>query len=57
MRWIWAPTILIPIWVGDKYKHHWTPGFRDRFAYAPSDITEPWHPGGGVAAILRRSPH
>ena len=30
-------------WVGDKHKHHWTPGFRDRFAYAPSDITEPWH--------------
>ena len=41
-------------WVGDKHKHHWTPGFRDRFAYAAVGYYRTVaSPGGGVAAILR----
>jgi len=29
--------------VGRTHKHTWTEEFRDRRAYAPSDITEPWY--------------
>ena len=28
--------------VGEKHKHHWTERFRDKQAYVPKDITEPW---------------
>lgn len=28
--------------VGEKHKNHWVPGYRDKWAYAPEDITEPW---------------
>lgn len=28
--------------VGEKHKHNWTEGFRDKQAYLPQDITEPW---------------
>lgn len=27
--------------VGEKHKHRWTDGFRDKEAYVPSDITQP----------------
>ena len=31
--------------VGEKHKHRWTEGFRDKQAYVPEDITETWdHP-------------
>ena len=29
--------------VGTKHKHYWTDAWRDRMAYNPQDITEPWH--------------
>ena len=29
--------------VGEKHKHRWTEGFRDKQAYVPEDITEPWN--------------
>ena len=28
--------------VGEKHKHRWTDGFRDKQAYVPEDITESW---------------
>ena len=28
--------------VGIKHKHRWSDGFRDKQAYVPEDITEPW---------------
>ena len=28
--------------VGTKHKHRWKEGFRDKQAYVPEDITEPW---------------
>ena len=28
--------------VGTKHKHRWKEGFRDKHAYMPEDITEPW---------------
>ena len=28
--------------VGETHKNHWTPGHRDKWAYAPKDITYPW---------------
>ena len=28
--------------VGSKHKHRWKEGFRDKQAYVPDDITEPW---------------
>ena len=28
--------------VGEKHKHQWTEGFRDKQAYVPEDVTEPW---------------
>ena len=28
--------------VGEKHKHRWTEGFRDKQAYVPEDITETW---------------
>ena len=28
--------------VGEKHKHRWTEGFRDKQAYVPEDITESW---------------
>ena len=28
--------------VGDKHKNYWVPGSRDKWAYAPGDITETW---------------
>ena len=28
--------------VGEKHKNYWVPGSRDKWAYAPDDITEPW---------------
>ncbi len=27
---------------GDKHKHSWREGFKDKFAYSPEDITETW---------------
>lgn len=29
--------------VGEKHKNYWVPGYRDKWAYEPGDITEPWH--------------
>ena len=29
--------------VGEKHKHRWKEGLRDREAYVPKDITEPWN--------------
>ena len=29
--------------VGLKHKHYWTEALRDRMAYNPADITEPWY--------------
>ena len=29
--------------VGEKHKNYWVPGARDKWAYVPDDITEPWH--------------
>ncbi len=29
--------------VGEKHKNYWKPGMRDKWAYAPEDITEPWN--------------
>ena len=29
--------------VGAKHKHRWTDSFRDKQAYVPEDITEPWN--------------
>ena len=28
--------------IGEKHKHRWTEEFRDKQAYVPEDITEPW---------------
>ena len=28
--------------LGDKHKHRWAEGFREKQAYVPEDITEPW---------------
>ena len=28
--------------VGEKHKNYWVPGFRDKWAYVPPDITETW---------------
>ena len=28
--------------LGEKHKHRWTEGFRDKQAYVPEDVTEPW---------------
>lgn len=28
--------------VGEKHKHRWKEAFRDKEAYVPDDITEPW---------------
>lgn len=31
--------------VGEKHKNYWKPGYRDKWAYVPKDITETWnHP-------------
>ena len=31
--------------VGETHKNYWLPGFKDKWAYAPQDITHPWsHP-------------
>ena len=29
--------------VGEKHKHRWKDGSRDKWAYVPRDITEPWN--------------
>ena len=29
--------------VGEKHKNYWRPPYRDKWAYVPDDITEPWH--------------
>jgi hypothetical protein len=29
--------------VGEKHKHRWTEDFRDKKAYVPQDITDPWN--------------
>lgn len=29
--------------MGEKHKNYWVPGSRDKWAYVPSDITEPWN--------------
>lgn len=29
-------------WVGEKHKNYWVPGYRDKWAYMPPDITENW---------------
>ena len=29
--------------VGDRHKHSWKDGYRDKIAYVPQDITAPWH--------------
>ena len=28
--------------VGEKHKNYWVPGSRDKWAYVPLEITEPW---------------
>ena len=28
--------------VGEKHKNYWVPGSRDKWAYVPDDITQPW---------------
>ena len=28
--------------VGEKHKNYWVPGYRDKWAYVPEDITETW---------------
>lgn len=28
--------------VGEKHKNYWVPGFRDKWAYVPDDITATW---------------
>ena len=28
--------------VGDTHKNYWVPGYRDKWAYVPEDITETW---------------
>lgn len=28
--------------IGEKHKNYWVPGSRDKWAYVPTDITEPW---------------
>ena len=28
--------------VGEKHKNYWVAGYRDKWAYVPGDITEPW---------------
>lgn len=30
-------------YVGEKHKNYWVAGSRDKWAYVPDDITEPWH--------------
>ena len=34
--------------VGEKHKNYWVPGYRDKWAYVPEDITAPWHQPLGV---------
>ena len=29
--------------VGENHKNYWVTGYRDKWAYVPADITEPWH--------------
>jgi len=29
--------------VGEKHKHYWLEGYRDKWAYVPGDITETWN--------------
>ena len=29
--------------VGEKHKNYWKPGYRDKWAYVPEDITETWN--------------
>ena len=29
--------------VGEKHKNYWVPGYRDKWAYVPQDITETWN--------------
>ena len=29
--------------VGEKHKNYWVPGYRDKWAYVPEDITETWN--------------
>ena len=29
--------------VGEKHKNYWVPGSRDKWAFVPRDITEPWN--------------
>lgn len=30
-------------WVGEKHKNYWVPGYRDKWAFVPPDITETWN--------------
>ena len=30
-------------WAGENHKNYWVRGYRDKWAYAPPDITEPWN--------------
>ncbi len=30
-------------YVGEKHKNYWVPGYRDKWAYVPDDITETWN--------------
>ena len=36
--------------VGEKHKNYWRPPDRDKWAYEPDDITEPWHHPAAVWA-------
>jgi len=41
--------------VGEKHKHTWRDGLRDKQAYVPKDVTAPWNrPRRSLAAVLRR---
>ena len=37
--------------VGEKHKNYWVPGYRDKWAYVPEDITETWD---SPAAVWRQ---
>ncbi len=34
--------------VGETHKNYWREGFRDKWAYSPEDVTEPWSRPIGV---------
>ena len=43
--------------VGEKHKNYWVSGSRDKWAYVPEDITEPWNRPMDVGpnSVLKRA--